>query len=201
MRAQSGTEEVPLTFGVGLIAVAYASWLTLEVVLLARERARRGEGTSRDQGSWRITYGGCVAAVAVATATGLWLPVADLPGGEVRRLLGGGLALAGVGFRWWAVTTLGAFFRVAVNIADRQHVVDDGPYRFVRHPSYTGLIAVVVGLGIGLGDVVGLAACLVLAPAALIYRINVEERALRTTMDGAYGEYAAGKARLLPGIW
>jgi protein-S-isoprenylcysteine O-methyltransferase Ste14 len=193
--------DIPLTVGVGLIAVAYTAWLNLEGVLLVREWPRRHEGTFRDRGTWRATYGGCLAAVGIATVTGLWLPVIDLPGGEIRRLLGGTLALTGVAFRAWAVLTLGSFFRVAVNIEDSQHIVDSGPYRFVRHPSYTGLLAVVVGLGIGLGDAIGLLVCVTIGPAVLVYRINVEEEALRHAMGDQYAAYAHGRHRLVPGIW
>jgi protein-S-isoprenylcysteine O-methyltransferase len=199
--AQAAESDIPLTAGVGLVAIAYAAWLSFESILLVREWARRQEGTFLDRGTWRATYGGCLAAVGIATVTGLWLPVVDLPGGEIRRLLGGTLALTGLALRAWAVLTLGAFFRVAVNINDAQHIVDSGPYRIVRHPSYTGLLVVVVGLAIGLGDAIGLLACLVIAPAALIYRIHIEEGALRQAMGDQYARYAYGRHKLVPGIW
>lgn len=82
-----------------------------------------------------------------------------------------------------------------------QQVVSSGPYRFVRHPSYTGVLAAYAGLGLALDNPLALAALVVLTTAGFVYRIFVEERALETTLGEAYGSYAKDRARLIPGIW
>jgi protein-S-isoprenylcysteine O-methyltransferase Ste14 len=80
-------------------------------------------------------------------------------------------------------------------------VVSDGPYRWVRHPSYVGLLVALAGLGLMLTDWASLAVAVLLPLATLVWRIRVEERALRDGLGAAYGDYAAGRKRLLPGVW
>jgi protein-S-isoprenylcysteine O-methyltransferase len=111
-------------------------------------------------------------------------------------LFGAGLAL-----RWYAIIHLGRFFTVDVAIAEGHRVIDTGPYRFVRHPSYTGALLAFAGLGLLTGNAVSLALFLVPTCAAYLYRIHVEEAALRGSIGDAYVEYSARTARLLPGIY
>lgn len=82
-----------------------------------------------------------------------------------------------------------------------QTVVDRGPYRWVRHPSYTGLIIFFVGLGLALSNWVSLL-ILVLAPTAgLLVRIHYEEKALMAGVGEQYRRYAANHRHLFPGLW
>jgi protein-S-isoprenylcysteine O-methyltransferase Ste14 len=84
---------------------------------------------------------------------------------------------------------------------ERDHrVVDTGPYAVVRHPMYTGMMIVMVGLGLWLGSLAGVLATVV-PIAILALRIVVEERVLREALP-AYSLYAERvRARLLPGLW
>ena len=94
------------------------------------------------------------------------------------------------------------FFSAIVRIQrDRgHHVIDAGPYRYVRHPGYAGSIVHMIGVSFALGSRVALAGaisfCLVLA-----VRTALEDRTLRRELDG-YEEYARRvRFRLLPGVW
>jgi protein-S-isoprenylcysteine O-methyltransferase Ste14 len=111
-------------------------------------------------------------------------------------LFGAGLAL-----RWYAIIHLGRFFTVDVAIAEGHRVVDTGPYRFVRHPSYTGVLLAFAGLGLLTGNAISLALFIVPTFAAYLYRIRVEEAALRGGIGEPYIEYSARTARLIPGIY
>ena len=84
---------------------------------------------------------------------------------------------------------------------EREHrVIDTGPYAVVRHPMYTGLLILMVGIGLWLGSLAG-ALATVVPGVILALRIVVEERVLREAMP-AYGVYAQRvRARLLPGLW
>jgi protein-S-isoprenylcysteine O-methyltransferase Ste14 len=80
-------------------------------------------------------------------------------------------------------------------------VITTGPYRFIRHPSYAGLILVVMAVGLLIGNWWAFA-CLTLAMAgALVYRIGIEERAMLQNVGGGYLAYAATHKRLVPFIW
>jgi protein-S-isoprenylcysteine O-methyltransferase Ste14 len=108
---------------------------------------------------------------------------------------------AGGGLPLWAVAA-NPFFSGLVRIQrDRGHrVVDTGPYRFVRHPSYAGSIVYMIGVTFALGSYVALPAAAVLC-AVLVVRTALEDRTLREELDG-YADYARRvRFRLIPGIW
>jgi protein-S-isoprenylcysteine O-methyltransferase Ste14 len=95
---------------------------------------------------------------------------------------------------------LGAAFRTTVEVDPGQAVVTRGPYRWVRHPSYTGLLLIVVGFSLAAGNWLSPVAALLVIPA-FIRRIHVEEAELERVLGDAYRRYEAGTARLVPGIW
>ena len=97
--------------------------------------------------------------------------------------------------------TLGRFFRREVTIEVGQSVVETGPYRWVRHPAYTGDLLIAFGFGLALGSWVGAAVALAVTFAGHIPRICVEEAALRGALGDAYESYARGRPRLVPGLW
>ena len=80
------------------------------------------------------------------------------------------------------------------------HVIDSGPYAWVRHPMYTGAIVFFIGIPLLLGSLWGLIASPLLAFMFAI-RITIEERMLKAGLDG-YADYTSRvRYRLLPGIW
>jgi protein-S-isoprenylcysteine O-methyltransferase Ste14 len=114
-----------------------------------------------------------------------------------------GLALmaAGVLVRQWAIFVLGRFFTVDVRVHPDQTVVDRGPYRWVRHPSYSGLVLFFVGVGLALSNWASLIVLALVPTAGLLVRIHSEERALSAGQGEEYRRYAATHRRLFPGIW
>ena len=82
-----------------------------------------------------------------------------------------------------------------------QPVVSAGPYRVLRHPSYTGLLLIMTGIGLASANWVGLAGMTVLPLAGILWRMHAEERALLTTLGDPYRAYAAQHKRLVPLVW
>ena len=114
-------------------------------------------------------------------------PGAALPGpGWLWVCLGCTVGLTGVTLRWWAIRTLGAHFTRNLQIGTDHEVVARGPYRHLRHPSYTGAILMFAGVGIGLG---------------YAQRIPREEALLREQLGQPYVDYSARTRRLIPGVW
>ncbi len=109
--------------------------------------------------------------------------------------------LLGVTVRLVAAATLRRQFTEKVSIIEKHELVDTGMYGIIRHPAYLGHLASLLGIGLILGNWVGLLALVVLPLGAILYRIHVEERALLHHFGPAYQEYAARTKRLLPGIW
>ena len=127
-------------------------------------------------------------------------PAADI-GSLPVFIIGAAIAWLGMLVRWWSFLTLGQLFTTIVQTSPDQPIVDRGPYRWVRHPSYTGLVAAFLGFGLMLGNWIGMLISVGLVLAAVIYRLRGEERALVEARGAAYLEYAKDRARLLPFIW
>ena len=62
--------------------------------------------------------------------------------------LGIALMLAGIAIRQWSIAVLGRFFSGVIGVQEGQKVVESGPYRLVRHPSYSGALLIMVGIGL-----------------------------------------------------
>ncbi|MBI3369638.1 MAG: isoprenylcysteine carboxylmethyltransferase family protein [Burkholderiales bacterium] len=100
--------------------------------------------------------------------------------------LGFALALIGVAWVGWAAWTLG-------RAGDR--LVDEGPYRFGRHPMYLGSVLMLFGLALALMQPALAAAALGCALLLDRYRIPLEEQRLRRAYGGWYTDYAASTRR------
>jgi protein-S-isoprenylcysteine O-methyltransferase Ste14 len=118
--------------------------------------------------------------------------------GQIVALLGFALSFA---FIVWAMVVNNFYSRVVRIQGDRgQYVVTEGPYRFVRHPSYIGSILSWVCAALALGSWLALVSVALVA-ATVVVRTALEDRTLREELPG-YVEYAQRvHYRLLPGVW
>ena len=111
------------------------------------------------------------------------------------------LFVVGLLLRWWAIITLGRFFTVDVTIEKDHELVERGPFRVVRHPSYTGVLLAFVGLALTLGNWAALLVILLPIGAAFIHRMNVEENALSAALGTQYTDYMRRTKRLVPFVY
>jgi protein-S-isoprenylcysteine O-methyltransferase Ste14 len=116
-------------------------------------------------------------------------------------LLGVAIACAGTALRAWAILTLGTSFRRDVMVETGQAVNRSGPYRWLRHPSYTGTLVNTFGLSLAFGSWIGALVALTLAVLGHLPRIRVEEAELHDGLGAAYGDYARTTSKLVPGLW
>jgi protein-S-isoprenylcysteine O-methyltransferase Ste14 len=177
------------------VHLTLACWLLLETLLRVRDFVSgRGRG-DRDRAT-RILIGGAIALPVVAVAV-------DWP---ARVPVGYGVAgtivmWVGLAIRVWAVAALGSAFRTTGEVEPGQAVVSNGPYRWVRHPSYTGLLLILAGFGLARGTWPALLACLLVPLAAIVRRIQVEEAELNRVLGDPYRSYQTRTRRLIPGLW
>ena len=184
---------------------ALAVWAAINLVSLGFEfnqwRQRRAEATNDDDGSLGLLLTGTAVGLALLVLSPRLAPGAAI--GPAWLTFAGGLTiyLAGFGMRRWSEMTLGRYFTFTVMTSTDQPVVTTGPYRYVRHPGYTGVVLVVVGAGVVTGNWVGLAAWTLLVSLPLVYRIHVEESALLSALGETYRSYATSRKRLIPLVW
>jgi protein-S-isoprenylcysteine O-methyltransferase Ste14 len=174
-------------------------YLVSEILLTLMRRSRSKTGTKQD----RSTLGMIWLVIAVSIMAGVFVAqnfrAAALPHG--RMFAGVALFVAGLILRWWAIIILGRFFTVDVTIEKDHELVERGPFRIVRHPSYTGVLLAFVGLALSLRNWVALLVILLPIGAAFIHRMNVEEDALSRMLGSRYAEYMKRTKRLVPFIY
>lgn len=143
-------------------------------------------------------------ATTPGTAVALLAPfteVGTLSTPETAFWAGVGVMLVGFLIRLSAILTLGGAFTQRVAVREGHPVVERGLYRLVRHPAYTGAVITYLGIGLALGNWVSLFATVASALAGYGYRIRIEERVLRRSLDGYEAYVARTPYRLVPGVW
>ena len=114
--------------------------------------------------------------------------------------LGLGLIVLGIAFREWAVLSLGRFFTVSVTVTADHRLVRRGPYRWFRHPAYSGSVLTLVGFPLSLGTWAGGVLVLVVSLAGYLYRVRIEEKALLEALGDEYRDYMQHTWRFFPGL-
>jgi protein-S-isoprenylcysteine O-methyltransferase Ste14 len=114
-------------------------------------------------------------------------------------ILADALVLAGVLFAFWVII-VNRFASRTIRVEAGQTVVSSGPYRWVRHPMYSGSVAIWLATSLALGSYVALPAFAALIPFYVVRLLN-EEKVLRVELAG-YPEYCERtRYRLVPFIW
>ena len=107
----------------------------------------------------------------------------------------------GIALRVWSISHLGRFFTVQVSLHTDPEIVDTGPYRYIRHPSYTGSLLAFTGIGLLTFNFAGFLIIVSCVFLAYVIRIRVEEEVLHAHFGEAYAEYARRTKRLIPGVY
>jgi protein-S-isoprenylcysteine O-methyltransferase Ste14 len=181
-----------------LVLATAAIWLILELRQSLRHRADAVKAGWGSEIAFRLVIAaGAVLAFVLLRA----VPDAAIDHPGAAAWIGLALLLCGVGLRVWSFRTLGRYFTVIVQTTGDQPVIERGPYRAVRHPSYAGLLLAVLGLGLFIENWLSLASLTIALACGLVFRIRVEERALLHNLGDAYRDYAAAHKRVIPFIW
>lgn len=121
------------------------------------------------------------------------------PPGLLLPLVGVALLWAGVLFAIWARTTLGRNWSAVVQVKQDHELVERGPYRWVRHPIYTGLLMAFLGTTFALGEWRGLLGTAIVA-ASFWIKLRLEERWMREQFGVRYEDYMRRVKALVPGV-
>jgi protein-S-isoprenylcysteine O-methyltransferase len=186
--------------------ITTATWLGLfyilsEVALGIKKRANASEVRVADSGSLRLLWIVIVISIVIAYSIPSQLPGASINAGAWLGYLGVVLFVLGLALRWYAIVHLGRFFTVNVAIAADHRLIDTGPYRYVRHPSYTGALLAFLGLALCLRNWASMLVMLVPIAAVFVRRMRIEEAALTQAFGEQYRTYMNRTKRLIPAIY
>ena len=177
-----------------------AMWLLWLIYWIASARGTKADEQRESEMSRRLRYGLILAGAAVMTFPNV------LPSAFSRRLvtehefvywISAALVALGLGFACLARASLGANWSAAVTLKHDHELIQRGPYRYVRHPIYTGLLLALFGTALETGAWRGIIG-FVLITAAVIYKYKTEERFLARKFGDDYVRYKAETPALVP---
>jgi protein-S-isoprenylcysteine O-methyltransferase Ste14 len=181
--------------------ILYWMWVSSEIWIAFATRTRSDKGKVRDRGTFLLLW----VVIVASLVSGIWFGEASttgrIPNAHWMRNASIFVMIAGLLLRWSAVLSLGKAFSSNVAIRDSQRVRTTGLYRWVRHPSYAGLILLFLAVGIHSRNWIALLIITVPTTATVLYRMHVEEHALREFFGQEYAEYSQKTRRLIPGVY
>jgi protein-S-isoprenylcysteine O-methyltransferase len=180
-----------------LLGLAFA----LSEAALGFFKRSRDDSIDADDWSLRMLWITNMLVVFAGIIASYRVPQADMGGG--RPLFWVGCALFGFGLvlRWYSIFHLGRFFTVNVAIHSRHEIIDTGPYRRIRHPSYTGALLAFLGLALCLDNWLSFGLIVVPTFIAFSNRISIEEHALANALGSPYTNYMRRTKRLVPYVY
>ena len=191
-------ESIPRVFSIVLLV----SSLTASGVLRARAQRNGGPLQVQPEGRSRLAVLRLFALVAIAPLLAYFVNPSLLPFTQIAlptalRIVGAVLAIGGMGVALWAVYTLGTNITPTHYTREDHGLIASGPFRWIRHPLYSGGSIAWLGIILVTGVwVTGLA--LVFVGFILVSRVQLEEANLTESFGDAYREYSARTGRYFP---
>jgi protein-S-isoprenylcysteine O-methyltransferase Ste14 len=183
-----------------VLLAGYVIWAVTEVILGIRQITLLRAGAQlQDKGSRAVVAGTVGLGILLCLLLPRAVPATTITSASVFVFwLGVALVYAGLAFRLYAITVLGRYFTPSVAVVADQQVVEDGPYKLIRHPTYTGLLIMFLGFGLSSTNWLSLLVLMGCALIGLSYRIHVEERVLQEHLGQRYQEYKRRTKWLIP---
>jgi protein-S-isoprenylcysteine O-methyltransferase Ste14 len=193
------TTPLPFTWPYVLVFWPIYVWVFIPEIHVIRRAPLTTPTPAEDRGSLQVLLVGFSLAIFAAFLLPFVIRRAVLPGRRAVWFFIGVLALiSGSLLRRHCFRVLGPFFTGAVTIQDGHRVIETGAYRWVRHPSYSAALLIVLGIALSLGNWLGVIVSFVIAFLAYSYRAHVEEQALLSSLGAPYARFMAARKRFIP---
>lgn len=174
-------------------------FLTETFVLYFKRRDRQVE--SHDHGSFQMIILAVLLGLGLARLLWSVIPQAHLDLLHQLSIPAIALFFVGLSLRWYAIIRLGRLFTTSVAIVGDHQLIETGAFRFIRHPSYSGLLLMWFAIGIRTENILSLVALMLPTTAALLFRIGIEEDTLSAEFGNRYSDYARRTKRLIPFLY
>jgi protein-S-isoprenylcysteine O-methyltransferase Ste14 len=159
------------------------------------------EEEEKNDGGTLLWFRVLVPSGLVLSIVFYFLEIGTIEYSEFIINLGYTLVVLGLLLRWYSIWRLGNAFTVHVKIVDNHQLNTLGIYKYIRHPSYTGLILYYLGLALAMENLVSLALLIIAPLFAILYRISQEETVLIDYFEADYLTYKKRSWKLFPFIF
>ena len=185
-------EIFQIAFVIYIIAEIFIFWFT------SRQNRNNLEKRKGDRGSCLIIVSGSIAIILfnLACRKNDWFIIPKL-----AFWIGVIFIIAGIVLRLYSVLTLGKYFTVTVQVNSNQKVIQTGPYKYIRHPAYSGSILSLIGIALAFRSIIGIIGTLIIIAVIYGYRIKIEEKILENNLKIIYKKYKQHTKRIIPFIW
>lgn len=180
--------------------VTYFCWLLSEIMVNRLMHSGKTDKKDADKNSLRIIWLAIIVSISVAVYVSMTLnmPISSSPSFEYAGLV---IIWAGIIARLLIIKSLGKYFTVDVTIRPDHQLKKDGPYKYLRHPSYFASLVSFAGFGISLNNIASLVIVMCAIIAAFIFRIKIEEQALIQQFGQQYLSYKKEVKALIPFVY
>ena len=181
-----------------LVAWLWVAWVLFWLVMASRTKKTRRREPLGSRLGYVLT--GVVGGLLIAWPGLPWAPLMNRrlwPLSGLAYWTGLALLIAGLAFAAWARLRLGRNWSGAVTVKEDHELIRSGPYAYVRHPIYTGILTGVIGTAICSGTLAAALGVVIIA-AALNRKLRIEETLMRETFPGQYEKYCAEVPALVP---
>ncbi|HRP90020.1 MAG TPA: isoprenylcysteine carboxylmethyltransferase family protein [Edaphocola sp.] len=173
-------------------------WLLAEGFYAILLRPKRGDKQHTDRFTYIMLWGIVLSSVTIAI---LIRPVVKTTLHPKLPLVGASLFIVGILMPYVIIRALGKMFTVQVTIKENHELVQNGYYKYLRHPSYSFFLLTCLGLGLYLNNLPSLLIAFIPPFVAFLYRIKIEEALLVQNFGLVYLEYKTKTKKLIPFIY
>jgi protein-S-isoprenylcysteine O-methyltransferase len=177
-----------------------ACWILFSVIWLLAAASTK-HSIYRESGAQRLRYWILLVLAFLLLTRGHRLPypfnVRIISATETVQWMAGILCIAGLAFCVWARATRGRNWSGTITLKEGHELIERGPYRLVRHPIYTGMLAMLLATAIRFGHLGGIAA-VILAFASFWIKLSEEEKLMLQQFPDQYGSYQQRVKRIIP---
>ena len=186
-----------IVLGRGLIGILWVGWVAYWIVAARHTLTNQRTESLLTGASYRVLL---VFGIILLAFPAYRLSPANpilWPQSAVTMAVGLGLAVIGLGIAVWARRHLGRYWSGRITLKVDHQVIQSGPYAFVRHPIYSGILLALLGTVISIGTARSCIA-IVLMFLSFVVKLTLEERWLCAHLGAEYQEYRRRVKALIP---
>jgi protein-S-isoprenylcysteine O-methyltransferase Ste14 len=187
-----------------VFAIVMLCWFVFAGVFVFRKKPKAVPDQKRDRGSIPgVVLQGLSYAIVWSIHRPLFTPIfpASKPVEMAFSLVAIGSAVGAVFIVMSAVQTLGKEWSVTARLVEGHKLATEGPYRFVRHPIYTGMLGMLVATGLAISRWQALVIAIVIFLIGTLVRIRSEEKLLREAFGAEFDAYSHRVSALIPIVY